>query len=30
MRWDEYGHLILPGVFSDKVISDINFTDEAM
>ena len=30
MRWDEYGHLILPRVFPYKVISDINFADEAM
>ena len=30
MRWDEYGHLILPRLFPYKVISDTNFADEAM
>ena len=30
MRWAKYGHLKLPGIFSDKAISDIDFTDAAV
>ena len=26
----KYGHLMLPGVFPDKVTTDIDFTDEAI
>ena len=26
----KYGHLMLPGVVPDKVITDIDFTDEAV
>ena len=26
----EYGHLMLPGVFPDKVTSDIDFKDEGV
>ena len=26
----KYGHLMLPGVFPDKVTTDIDFTDEAV
>ena len=26
----KYGHLMLPGTFTDKVIPDIDFTDEAV
>ena len=26
----KYGHLMLPGAFSDKVILDIDFTDEVV
>ena len=28
MRRAKYGHLTLPGVFSGKVIPDIDFTDQ--
>ena len=30
MRQAKYGHFMLPVVFSDKEISDIGFTDEAV
>ena len=30
MRWAKYGHLKLTGVFLDKLIPDIDFTDEAV
>ena len=26
----KYGHLILPGVFPDKITPDIDFTDEGV
>ena len=29
IRWAKYGNLTFPRVFSDKFISDIDFTDEA-
>ena len=28
--WAKYGHLKLLGTFSDRVTSDIDFTDEAI
>ena len=30
MTWAKYGHLKLPGIAPDKVILDIDFTDEAV
>ena len=30
MRRAKYGRLMLPGVFSDEVIPDIDFTDKAL
>ena len=30
MKRTEYGHLMQPGLFLDKVISDIDFTNEAV
>ena len=29
MRWAKYGQLMPPRVFSDKLISDVDFTYEA-
>ena len=26
----KYGHLMVPGVFPDKIVADIDFTDEAV
>ena len=26
----KYGHLMVPGVFPDKIVPDIDFTDEAV
>ena len=30
MRWTKYRHLTLLGIFSDEVISNTDFTDEAV